>query len=70
MNTYINKKLVDFRIQNLLQEQSVNDLLWDFNAVSFYPSAMNDAESIYLRIETGYAFTPDMNDNLVENFNN
>ena len=31
---------------------------------------MWDEKSIYLRIETGYAFTRDMNDELVEKFNN
>ena len=45
-------------------------LLWDFDAVSLYPSAMWDEKSIYPRIETGYAFTRDMNDELVEKFNN
>ena len=44
-------------------------LLWDFDAVSLYPSAMWDEKSIYLTIETGYAFTRDMNDELVEKFN-
>ena len=29
---------------------------------------MSDPESIYLRIETGCAFTPDMNNELVEKF--
>ena len=31
---------------------------------------MNDEKSIYPRIETGYAFTPDMNNDLVNNLNN
>ena len=31
---------------------------------------MSDPKSIYPRIETGYAHTPDMNDELVEKFNN
>ena len=30
---------------------------------------MWDKVSMYPRIETGYAFTPDMNDELVEKFN-
>ena len=45
-------------------------LLWDFDAVSLYPSAMWDPKSIYPKIESGYAFTKDMNDDLVEKFNN
>ena len=44
-------------------------LLWDFDAVSLYPSAMWDEKSIYPRIETGYAYTRDMNNELVEKFN-
>ena len=43
--------------------------MWDFDAVSLYPSAMWDENGIYQRIETGYAFTRDMNDELVEKFN-
>ena len=53
-----------------LRKLSLNDSLWDFDAVSLYPSAMGDEKSIYPRIETGYAFNPDMNKNLVEKFNN
>ena len=30
--------------------------------LSLYPSAMYDENSIYPKIETGYAFTPDMNE--------
>ena len=66
MEKYINKKLGEFPIHKLLQELSLNDLLWDFDAVSLYPSAMSDEKSIYPRVETGYACTPDMNDELVE----
>ena len=70
MNNYINKKLGEFAIHKLLQEVSLNDLLWDFDAVSLYPSAKSDEKSIYPRIETGYAYTQEMNDELVERFNN
>ena len=31
---------------------------------------MSDEKSIYPRIDTGYPFTKDMNDDLVEKFNN
>ena len=44
--------------------------LWGFDAVSLYPSAMLDENSIYPRIETGYVLTSDMNVNIVEKFNN
>ena len=43
--------------------------MWDFDCVSLYPSGMLDKASIYPRKETGYAFTPGMNDQLVEKFN-
>ena len=43
--------------------------LWDSDAVSLYPSAVWDKNSFYPRIQTGYAFTGDMNDELVETFN-
>ena len=68
MNNYINKKLGEFPIHKLQQELTINDLLWDFDAISLYPKAMSDPESICPRI--GYAFTPDMNEDLVNKFNN
>ena len=45
------------------------ELSWDFDCVSLYPSALWDKASIYPRIETGYAFTLDMNDEFVEKSN-
>ena len=45
-------------------------MLWAFDCTSLYPSAMWDESSIFPKIETGYAFTPDMNDELVEKFIN
>ena len=44
-------------------------MLRDFDALSLYPSATWDKNSIYPRIETGYAFARDMNDELLENLN-
>ena len=67
---HINEKLTQLRIHQLLKQLQLNDLLWDFDCTSLYPSAMWDKSSIYPKIETGYAFTPDMNDELVEKFNN
>ena len=67
---YINKKLGELRLHKLLKQIELIHLLWDFDAVSLYPSAMWDEKSIYPRIETGYAFTRDMNKVLVEKFNN
>ena len=60
----------EFLIHKLLQELILNDLIWAFDAVSLYPSAMSDPETNYRKIQTGNAFTPDMNIELVEKFNN
>ena len=65
---YINEKLSSFRLHKMIKRIEIFQLLWDFDAVSLYPSATWDENSIYPRIETGYAFTPDMNDELVEKF--
>ena len=40
-----------------------------FDATSLYPSAMYDEKSVYLKVETGYAFTPEMNVEIVIQFN-
>ena len=66
---YINEKLSQLRIHQLIKQVNIDELLWDFDAVSLYPSAMYDANSIYPRIEIGYAFTENMNDELVKKFN-
>ena len=67
---YINEKLSNLRLHKIIKRIELIHLLWDFDAVSLYPSAMWDEKSIYPRNETGYAFTRDMNDELVEKFNN
>ena len=67
---YISEKLSRLRLHKVLQHLEFIRLLWDFDAVSLYPSAMWDESSLYPRIETGYEFTKDMNDELVEKFNN
>ena len=66
---YINEKLGNLRIHKLLKQIKLIHLLWDFDAVSLYPSAMWDEKSIHPRIETGYAYKKDMNDELVEKLN-
>ena len=66
---YINEKLRYLRIHKLLKQLELVHLLWDFDANSLYPTAMWDKKSIYPRIETGYAYTRDMNNELVEKFN-
>ena len=67
---YINEKLSNLRLHKIIKRIELINLLWDFDAVSLYPSAMWDKKSIYPRIETGYAFTRDMNDELIEKFIN
>ena len=51
---YINEKLGNLRLHKFIQRIELIHLLWDFDAVSLYPSAMWDEKSIYPRIETGY----------------
>ena len=42
----------------------------DFDATSLYPSAMWDENSVYAKIETGFAFKPHMDKIYVDAFNN
>ena len=67
---YINENLGNLRLHKILKQIELVHLIWDFDAVSHQPSAMWDEKSIYPRIETGYAYTRDMNDELVEKFKN
>ena len=67
MERYINEKIGELPIYRFLKRVGVNDLFWDFDAVSSYPSAMSDEKSIYPSIERSYAFRRDMNDEKVEN---
>ena len=41
-----------------------------YDADSLYPSAIWDENSVYPKIESGFAFKPDMNNVYVEAFNN
>ena len=66
---YINEKLSNLRLHKIIKRIELIHLLWDFDAVSLYPSAMWDENSIYPRTETGYAYTRDMNEELVNKFN-
>ena len=66
---FINEKLSNLKLHKIIKRIELFHLLWDFDAVSLYPSAMWGENSIYPRIETGYAYTRDMNNELVEKFN-
>ena len=47
----------------------LNEVEMDFDATSLYPSAIWDLESVYPKIESGFAFKPHMNNIYVEAFN-
>ena len=66
---FINENLSKLPIHQLIHQIKLDELLWGFEAVSLHQSAMWDEKSIYPKIETGYAFTEDMNDELVQKFN-
>ena len=53
-----------------IYKNNLNDVMMDFDAASFYLSAMYDEKSVYRKIETGFAFKPHMNDIYIEAFNN
>ena len=53
-----------------LKEISLQDLMMDFDATSFYPYDVWDDIPIYPRRKTGFDFTPDMNNEIVEKCNN
>ena len=50
---FINEKLSDLPIHQLIKQLKINELLWDFDSVSLHPSAMWDKISIYPKRETG-----------------
>ena len=66
---YINEKLSKLSIDQIKKQLKLDELLWDYDANSLYPSAMWDLNSNYPRIETSFAYTTDMNEELVEKFN-
>ena len=65
---YINEKLIQLPLHQLIKQRKLDELLWDYDAVSLYPSAVWDESSNYPKIETGYAYTPDLNKKLVKKF--
>ena len=66
---YINEKLSDLPVHQLLKQLKTIELMWNFDCVSLYPSAIWDRNSIYPKTETGYAFERHMNNKLVDKFN-
>ena len=68
LGKFISKKLGELPIHQFSKQFGLNEFLCSYDANSLYPSAMSDNMSTYPRIETGYAFTPDMNDEIVKKF--
>ena len=66
----MNKKLNMLSIHKDLSKSNSNKTQMDYDANSLYPSAMWDENAVYPKIETGFAFKPDMNNVYVEAFNN
>ena len=65
-----NKELNKLLIHKKLQKLNQNDVMMDYDATSLYPSAMWDENSVYPKIESGFAFKPHMNNVYIEAFNN
>ena len=67
---YVNRKLNMLPIHKELSKLDSNKTQMDFGATSLYPSAMWDQNSVYPKVETGFAFKPHLNDFYVKAFNN
>ena len=67
---HINKELNKMPTHKKLQKLNGDVDLMDFDATSLYPSAMWDENSVYPKVETGFAFKPNMNNAYAEAFNN
>ena len=66
-----NKELNKLAIHKKLQKLDVNNnVMMDYDGNSLYPSAMWNENSVYPKIESGFAFKPQMNNVYVEAFNN
>ena len=62
-------QLSKLHILTKLRKLELADVLWDFGTTSLYPSAMWDEKLIHPKIETGYASTPDLNDEFARKSN-
>ena len=56
-------------IHQIIKQIKLVKVLWEVDAVRLYPSATWDENGVCPRIETGYVYTKDMNDELVEKLN-
>ena len=66
---FINEKLSKLPKNQLINQIKLDELLGDFDSVSLYPSTMWYENSIYPKIEKGYAFTRNMNKKLLKKIN-
>ena len=66
----LNEELNKLPIHKKLQKLNLNDVMMDFDATLLHPSAMWGQNSVYPKIETGFAFEPHMNNVYVEAFTN
>ena len=67
---YVNRKLNTLPSHKELSKLDSNKTQTGFDATSLYASAMWYEKSVYPKIESGFAFKPQMNDVYVEAFNN
>ena len=65
----MNKKLTMFQTHKELSKLNSNRTQMDYDANNLYHSAMWDENSVYPKIEAGFAFKPEMNNVYVEAFN-
>ena len=66
----VNKKLNILPIHKELSKLNSKKTQMCYDGNSLYPSALYVCESVYPKIETGFAFKPHMNKTFVEVFNN
>ena len=67
---FINNKHNMLPVHEQLSKLDLNNTLMDFDASSLYPSAMWDKNSVHPKIETGFAFKPQMKNVYVQEFKN
>ena len=63
---FVDEKLNMLTIHKELSKLDLNITQMDYDANSLYPFAMWDENSVYPKIETGFAFKPHKNDVYVE----
>ena len=65
----LTKNLTNYQYIKNYKKVNLNDVMMDFDSTSLYPNAMWDNNSVYPKIETAFAFEPDMIDVFVKVFN-